>query len=287
MPQTITIFHLTLHLYGLIMGLALVTWYLIWKKVATVIFSTTNKNNSKNNQINNWEKISWTILICMIVGAVVGARLWHVLTSLAYYQLHPEYIWQVWRGGLSIFGALAGGVAGTLVASRYHQQVRKNIGLILDASAIALPWAQAIGRLGNFINQELYGYPTNLPWGIGIDPINRLPQFTSSAKFHPLFAYEIIWLLIIGLVLVRIFWLKYINVGRQHFLSGLPHIPGNLFLLYLTLYTFGRFWLEFLRPDKSILTLPGTQLILGVNQIICAVIFITCVYILFKNSFKK
>jgi len=105
----------------------------------------------------------------------------------------------------------------------------------LDLAAFGLPVGQAIGRLGNYFNQELYGLPTNLPWGIYIKPENRIERLAGYEYFHPLFFYEAVWDIIIFIILVII-----INIIRK------PK-PGLFFFTYLGLYGFGRFWLEFLR----------------------------------------
>jgi phosphatidylglycerol:prolipoprotein diacylglycerol transferase len=127
--------------------------------------------------------------------------------------------------------------------------------------------AQAIGRWGNFVNQELYGAPTNLPWAIYIDPRYRLPGFADQAYYHPLFLYECLWnILNAGIIL----W-----VGRR-FASRLK--DGDLFLIYLILYPVARFILEFLRLNSSMIA--G----LNVNQDIYAVIGVVSIaYLVFRH----
>ncbi|MDN5762842.1 MAG: prolipoprotein diacylglyceryl transferase, partial [Microlunatus sp.] len=137
-------------------------------------------------------------------------------------------------GGLGIWGAVAGGVLGGYLVARRHQ-VR--FPALLDAAAPALAVAQAIGRLGNWFNQELFGRPTTLPWGLEIDAAHRPLGSQQFATFHPTFLYELIWNLGVAGVLV---W-----ADRRWRLGH-----GKVFALYVMLYTAGRFWIEALRIDE-------------------------------------
>ncbi len=142
-------------------------------------------------------EIIWDMLFWVVIAGIVGARIWHVLTpppsmiaqgiTTQYYLTHPLDMIDIRKGGLGIPGAVAGGVLALWIYTR-----RKKLSLItwLDITAPGLALAQAIGRWGNFFNQELYGAPTNLPWKIYIDPAHRLPGFENVAYYHPLFLYE-------------------------------------------------------------------------------------------------
>ncbi len=190
-------------------------------------------------------EIVWDGLIWALIFGVIGARLYHVFTpsqsllalgiDTRYYLTHPLDILTTWRGGLGMPGALAGGVLGLYFFAR-----RRKLNLIelLDVAAPGVALAQAIGRWGNFVNQELYGPPTDLPWGIFIRPENRLPGYEAYERFHPLFLYESIWNLLSAVLL---YWL-----WRRH---RRRLLPGDLFLAYLIAYPVGRFLLEFLRLD--------------------------------------
>ncbi len=197
----------------------------------------------------------WDMLLWALIPGFIGARLYYVFIQsprgsegLGYYLEHPGKILQVWSGGIHIFGGLiAGGIALWLFA-RWR---RLPLPDFLDGIALGLPLAQAIGRWGNFINQELYGPPTQLPWGLRIDPPHRLRPYNDlgtypeSTRFHPLFLYESVWnLLGFGLL----FWLA------SRFEKQLQ--PGDLTLAYLIWYPSGRFFLEFLRTDSWFF--PGT-----------------------------
>jgi phosphatidylglycerol:prolipoprotein diacylglycerol transferase len=189
----------------------------------------------------------WDVLVLVLIPVLIGARLYYVFIQAgpqarAYYLANPLEIIQIWHGGLHIFGGFLFGVAALILIARW-----KKLPLLayLDAVGLGLPLGQAIGRLGNFINQELYGPPTTLPWGLRIDaehrlsPYDNLAAYPDEVRFHPLFLYESLWNLIgFGLL----FW------ASRRFAERLR--DGDLFLLYLIWYPFGRFWLEFLRIDS-------------------------------------
>jgi phosphatidylglycerol:prolipoprotein diacylglycerol transferase len=187
----------------------------------------------------------WNGLILVIIFGVIGARLYHVVSSpqglmrgFDYYLQHPVEIFMIRQGGLGIFGAIAGGILAVFVYARWQ---KLSFPMWLDIAAPGLALGQAIGRWGNFFNQELYGYPTTVPWGIPIDQRFRLPQYANlpeSTRFHPTFLYESIWNLVVFLILMY--------VARRF---GERLLTGDLFLLYCVLYPLGRFFIEFQRPD--------------------------------------
>jgi phosphatidylglycerol---prolipoprotein diacylglyceryl transferase len=164
---------------------------------------------------------------------LIGARLYHVIDQWSYYMQHPGQI--VGTQGLGIYGAVIGGAIGLII---YCVWKRLSILRWFDIIAPGLILAQAIGRWGNFFNQELYGYPTDLPWGIYIDPAHRSAEFVAFDRFHPLFFYEFTWN-ILGFVLMFV-------LGRrlQKYLRD-----GDIFFFYLVWYGAGRFFLEGLKPD--------------------------------------
>ncbi|MFQ5407611.1 MAG: prolipoprotein diacylglyceryl transferase [Anaerolineales bacterium] len=190
---------------------------------------------------------AWDGLIWALIGGIVGARLYHVFTpppsmvaagfTTQTYLQEPLRILQVWNGGLGIPGGVAGGVLGFWL---YARRVKLDFPVWLDIAAPALPLAQAIGRWGNFVNQELYGRPTNAPWAVFIDPQYRLPEFANVETYHPLFLYESILNLFGALALL---WIARKFADRLR--------KGDLFLLYLILYPAVRFSLEFIRLDSS------------------------------------
>jgi phosphatidylglycerol:prolipoprotein diacylglycerol transferase len=197
----------------------------------------------------------WDMLFWILLPGFLGARLYYVFIQsprgpegLGYYLSHPGQILQIWGGGIHIFGGFIFGGLALWIFTR----VRKlNALRYLDAIALGLPLAQAIGRWGNFINQELYGPPTTLPWGLRIDPQRRIPPYNdfntypNSTRFHPLFLYESLWNFIgFGLI----FWLS------RRFRKELKE--GDITLMYLIWYPLGRFFIEFLRTDSWFF--PGT-----------------------------
>lgn len=192
----------------------------------------------------------WNGLFWAIIPGLIGARLYHVLTpspsavtttgeplTTLWYLQHPLDIFAIWNGGLGIFGALVGGAIGIyLYVRRQKQPLFKWFDLLVPGVAIA----QAIGRWGNFVNHELYGAPTNLPWGIFIPPDKRVPGYTQYDRFHPLFLYESLWSLASAGVL---FWIE------RRFQDRLRQ--SDLFFIYLILYPIGRFLLDFVRLDSN------------------------------------
>jgi prolipoprotein diacylglyceryl transferase len=172
----------------------------------------------------------WTL-----VAGFLGARLGFVLPRLDRYAADPLGALAVWEGGLTFFGALAGGLVGAWWALR-----RRGVplGLFVTVAAPAIPLAQAIGRWGNYFNQELYGAPTGLPWALEVEPAHRVEPFHAAETFHPAFLYESVWNLALVAVLL---W-----VGARHRLRR-----GGLFFVYLIGYGLGRFWIELLRVDTE------------------------------------
>jgi phosphatidylglycerol:prolipoprotein diacylglycerol transferase len=215
-------------------------------------------------------EIAWDVLPWALIGGIIGARIWHILTPPAsmleqgidtmYYLTHPLDALAIWRGGLGIPGAVIGGFLAVYWYTRSH---KLSIAVWADMIAPGLALAQAIGRIGNFVNQEVYGAPASVPWAVFIDPQHRLPGFESFEYYHPLFFYEAIWnLLNMGVLL----W-----AGRR-FKEWLK--PGDIFLAYLVIYPLGRFFLEFLRLDPSPL---GT---ININQTLMAVVLVVSVAML-------
>ena len=169
---------------------------------------------------------------------IIGGRIYHVITSpQAYFGEggDPVRAFAIWEGGLGIWGAIFFGGVGAWIACR-----RRGIPLPVFADAVApgLLVAQAIGRLGNWFNQELFGRPTDLPWALEIDPVHRPTEYLDVATFHPAFLYELLWNLAAAAVVI---W-----ADRRFRLSH-----GRAFALYVALYCAGRLWIELLRIDDA------------------------------------
>lgn len=257
MQTGIQIGPLTIHFYGVIimLGALAATW-----------LSAVEARRRKINQEIVWDLLPW-----LLVGGIIGARLWHVLTppasmvavgrTTAFYFSHPVEILKIWEGGLGIPGAVMGGALALYIYTRVKSM---SFATWIDIIAPGLALAQAIGRWGNFVNQEVYGAPSNLPWAIYIDPAHRLPEFIDVSRYHPLFLYESIYNLLNMAVLL---W-----IGRK-FAHRLR--TGDIFLSYLVIYPVGRFFLEFLRLDPS--PVAGVN----INQTIMAIIAVAAAVALF------
>ena len=189
-------------------------------------------------------EIVWDLLIYLLIGGIIGARIWHILTpspstgiTTSWYLSHPLDALAVWKGGLGIPGAIIGGL---ITLYFYAKKMEINFGEWTDIAAPGLALGQAIGRWGNFFNQELYGAPTNLPWKIFIDSDHRLTNYLTVEYYHPLFLYESLW------NLMNMFLLLWIS---RRFADTLKN--GDILLVYLIIYPVGRFLLDFLRLDAS------------------------------------
>ena len=178
------------------------------------------------------------IAVWAVPFGIVGARIYHVLSSPdAYFGEGGDLVraLYVWEGGLGIWGAIPAGFLGALIAIR---QLGLRVGVVADAMAPGLLLAQAVGRVGNYFNQELFGRPTDLPWGLEIDAAHRPAGYADSATFHPTFLYEALWCLVaLGLLLVLE---RLLQLGH-----------GRVFLTYVLLYVVGRGLIETLRIDQA------------------------------------
>ena len=201
-----------------------------------------------------------------VPGGLIGARLYHVATDYELYTHHPLDAFKIWQGGLGIWGGIAGGVALGWVYIRRHDL---DFGALLDCAAPALPLAQAIGRWGNYFNQELFGRPTSLPWGLRVDAAHRPLAYAHAATFQPTFLYESLWdLAVVGLVLLIE---KRVRLRK-----------GYLFWVYVALYTFGRFFTEYLRIDFA-----HKFLGLRLNDWTSIIIFVTAVTIVVTRGLVR
>ena len=175
------------------------------------------------------------IALWAVPAGLIGARAYHVITDYQRFQGRWLHAFAIWEGGLGIPGGLLAGVAvGVIVVRRRGLPVAT----LLDVAAPALPLAQAIGRLGNWFNQELFGRPTDLPWGLEIDPEHRPARYLGEDTFHPTFLYEALWNLTLVVLLL---W-----VDRRRRLR-----PGQVFVIYVGGYALGRLWVEALRADPA------------------------------------
>jgi len=233
MTEGIQIGPLTFRFYGMLIMIGV---------IAAAALSYYEAKRRKQNTEIVLDSLTW-----VVIGGVIGARIWHILTPPAsmvaggittwYYLTHPLDAIAIWRGGLGIPGAVAGGA---LAFYLYARKREISFGLWADIFAPGLALGQAIGRWGNFINQEVYGSPTNLPWAITIDPQHRLPEFMAFTKYHPLFLYESLF------NLANMGFLIWFTRKFEHKLKN-----GDVFLTYLVTYPVFRFFMEYLRLDNS------------------------------------
>ena len=238
---TITLFGLSIPVrwYGvLVMSGVLVGGWLAEREVT--------RNGGKGERV-------WDLLIWVLPIGIVGARLWFVANTTlggnSYYLQNPAQIINIPQGGLHFFGGL---LFGAVALYFYVKKYKLDIWLFLDAIAPAALVGQALARPANFINQELYGQPTNLPWGISIDAAHRIPAYSdlnlypvATTRFHPTFAYEMIWNILAALLL---YWLLRQYEDRVK--------PGTAFGGWLILAGVGRAIIEIFRPDQPLI--PGT-----------------------------
>ena len=256
MPQGIQIGPIMIRYYALII--------LAGAMVAAWLATQEAKRHGKDPEMV-WDMLPW-----LLIGGIIGARLWHVLTpsssnaamglTTQYYFQHPLEILKIWKGGLGIFGGIIGGAIALAIYCRANKQ---NFFEWTDIIAPGLLIAQAIGRWGNFVNQEVYGPPSDLPWAIYIDPAHRLPGFETVERYHPLFLYESLLTLLGGLLLLYI---------ARKYKDKL--FTGDLFLMYLVYYPLIRFGLEFIRLDPSAV---GT---ININQTVMLIVGILALLIL-------
>ncbi|HXQ35277.1 MAG TPA: prolipoprotein diacylglyceryl transferase, partial [Anaerolineales bacterium] len=232
----------TIRLFGLELPLR---WYGVIVMVGVIVSSLIVEREIRRRG-ENGDRI-WDALIWVLPIGIIGARLWFVLNATIggnrFYIENPASIIRIWEGGLHIFGGFLLGAAALLF---YLRQNKLDPWLFFDAAGPAALIGQGIGRVANFINQELYGPPTTLPWGIPISAEHRLAEYrdlnlfpVETTRFHPTFAYEMLWNFAAAGFLL---WLS------RRYEKNLK--PGTLFAGWLVLAGIGRVIIEFFRPDQ-------------------------------------
>jgi len=236
---------LTIHFYALciITGIAAAIW------IGRKRYANLGGNPDDVSEVAIWA----------VPFGIIGGRIYHVITSPAQYfgaNGNPVDALKIWEGGLGIWGAISLGAVGAYLYFRTHKTTL-NFRQLLDSLAPGIVVAQAIGRVGNYFNQEVFGKPTELPWGLEIDPVNRPDGFESYATFHPTFLYELLWCLVVAVLLIKL----------PGFLKQITSKQGDIFALYILGYTLGRVWIESLRIDEANLIL-GLRLNIWVSLIV-------------------
>ena len=255
-PVLLSLGPVTIYWYGVFAILGILAAWITVKKVSLW--------NSIKGDLTN-------LFFGIAVSALIGARAYHVLNEYTFYLNNPSYILKVWEGGLAFHGGLFGGALFVLWWGKLH-----NISFwrLADVIAPALALFQGIARWGNYFNQELFGKPTSLPWGIPIEGIKRPLEFQNATYFHPTFLYESIFDIAIFGILIQL--------HRLRVRGRINTREGNIFLLYLLLYSAVRFTLEFIRIDD-------TPVIFGFRlpQIVSALIFTASLFIIFNKRLNK
>lgn len=212
---------LSIHVYGILMGLAVATAYL----VTVIRYERFGGDRDLAERAGFW---------AVVIG-FTGARIAYVSTHFSRYQDDLLGVFRLWEGGIALFGGLTAGAAAVFWVM---YRSKGDFPLFADSIAVALPAAQAIGRWGNYFNQELFGTPSDLPWALEIEPANRPTDYATAETFHPTFLYESLYnLALIALLL----WLERRLRWRR----------GRLFATYMALYGVARFLLELIRTDTT------------------------------------
>ena len=208
-------------------------WYGVLIVTGAMLASHITSKLSRDN--GHDPEIAWNLLLVVLVTGIIGARIYHIISSWDYYRAYPTQMFGLQMSGYGIFGAVFGGLFGVWAFTKHY---KLRFLEWTDYCAPGLILAQAIGRWGNFFNQELYGPPTDLPWGIYVAPEHRLPGLETFERFHPTFFYES--LLNFAGFLVLIYLARNWRKNRLY---------GDLFFIYAIVYPIIRFFIEFLRPD--------------------------------------
>jgi len=249
-----TIFGVHIYFYGVILAIAMAVGVLISDWIGTKYFEL------KKETIIDMAPY-------VIISGIIGARLYYCLMDLGFYMRFPTEIFAIRHGGISIHGAILGGLIGLTVFAIIHKLSFKKL---CDVSAIGLALGQTIGRWGNFFNSEAYGFPTNLPWKLYIAPQYRQVPYQDIGYYHPAFLYEsILDLLIFGILLY---------FARTKKLKK----DGNIALIYLILYSAIRILVEYIRIDC-------VRYIMGISVAIIAsvgIIILSIVLLLLNNMNK-
>ena len=236
---------LTIHFYALciITGIAAAIW------IGRKRYANLGGNPDDVSEVAIWA----------VPFGIIGGRIYHVITSPSQYfgaNGDPIDALRIWEGGLGIWGAISLGAVGAYLYFRTHK-TSLNFRQLLDSLAPGVIVAQAIGRIGNYFNQEVFGKPTDLPWGLEIDPVNRPNEFESYSTFHPTFLYELLWCLVVAALLIKL----------PGVLKQITSKQGDVFALYILGYTAGRVWIETLRIDEANLIL-GLRLNIWVSLVV-------------------
>lgn len=234
-PQPI-LFHvggLQIHWYGLFLALGTLAGFFVVSWLA-------RQYRLSDQHMSN-------LFFLLIIGGFIGARLWHVSNEWGYYRLHPGDIMKIWNGGLGLHGGI---IAGIIIVIAYALVKKVNFWVLADILAPGLILAQAIGRWGNYFNQELFGRPTTWAWGIPIDIANRPLGFQQFSFFQPTFLYESLGSLIIFIILFSWHRRRLRLKSEENAMGGID-LEGAIVLAYFVLYSLLRISMETVRIDHT------------------------------------
>lgn len=200
------------------------------------------------------------ILIIGLVAGFIGARLYYVAFSFNSYRNDLSEIFAIWHGGLAVHGGIIGGIFALVFYSRY---AKLDFWYWADLLAPSFILGQAVGRWADYVNQEVFGYPTKLPWAIFIPPEKRPVEFAGFSYFHPTFLYESLWDFAVFVILILL---------ARYQLKNPSKLPaGSILLAYGVFYSFGRFWIESLRTDSLYIGPLRAAQVIGVLVILISI----------------
>jgi len=268
-PVLFKIGPLAVYWYGFLIATAI----LLGARIATSLAQEDNEN----------PETIWDMLVVVVVLALIGARAYHVFSSpssgllgWSYYKENPLQAFAIWNGGLGIYGALIGGALGvTLFCLRRGLNVLQWLDFLVPGMALG----QSIGRWGNYMNRELYGPPTTLPWGLHIPQPYRIAPYTDLAtypdttRFHPTFLYESLATLALCLLLL---WVGKRFAGKRR--------PGDLLFSYLMGYGVIRFFIEYLRPDAWMAGALAAAQLFGIALFVLGAVLIIARHLFAKST---
>jgi prolipoprotein diacylglyceryl transferase len=244
-----------LHMYGLMIAAGVLVAAAVGRR------RYVRKGGSEDPDVNKRRAEAFdSVAFWAVIWGIIGARLYHVITDYQLFEGHWERTVQIWKGGLGIWGAVAGGAIAVWVVARRRKMVFADIA---DSIVPGLAFAQAIGRWGNWFNQELFGGPSGLPWAVEIDRAHRPDGYAKYATFQPTFLYESLWCLALGFALL---WID----------KRFKLVRGQLFALYAAGYTMFRVVMEEMRIDPAHTIGP-----LRVNAWVSIAVFLISVAIFF------
>ena len=259
-PIAFSVFNLEIRWYGIITALSLVIGFI-------VVYYIARFRRERADEVLNFAPFA-------VIFSILGARLLHVFVNWPYYSQNLSYIFAFRRGGLAIQGAMLAGIITLIIFTR----IRKlDFWLWADIVIPGLLLGQAIGRWGNFFNQEAFGRPTSLPWGIFIDQANRPANYISFEYFHPTFFYESMANFLLFALLIFMHWLYRKKPGRMAY--------GLILSMYLGIYAIYRTFIEYYRIDSAYL--GPIKVVYIINIVALAVAFIIANYVQRKFRDKK